>query len=75
MVYTITVCITHFGYCGKYLGTFCSLRAKDGTDLLHGDCERDTVYSCFEMYGRAEAKYYCTNCQGGGDIGKDRCPS
>jgi hypothetical protein len=61
--------------CGKYLGTFCSSRADNQSDaaLLMGNCEEDAVYTCSEMFGNAQVKYYCTDCKQSTSIGQDGC--
>ncbi len=34
--------------CGKYIGTYCTSRATDGSNLLYGECEEDALYNCFQ---------------------------
>lgn len=59
--------------CGNYVGTHCSSRSNDGSNLLYGSCEEDALYHCSSINGIPEVKAYCTECQTGDKKGTDRC--
>lgn len=59
--------------CGDYIGTFCSDRAVDGSNLLKGECEQGVLYRCAKAHGEAEMAVDCSECRHANEQGADRC--
>jgi hypothetical protein len=55
------------------MGNQCGERVSDGSKLLRGSCDHETLYNCPAAKVIAQEKGKCTICKKGDKIGTDFC--